>query len=504
MKVCEHAPLPGLPFDVMPSSRFLFAACLLAATLPAAHGHAQQSRTALAPGQLAVTNVAVVPMTRDTVFANHTVLVRDGRIVGVGPSASVTLPAGVRRIDGRGRFLIPGLADMHAHLFSDSEVHDSVAPFELGAMVANGITATRLMMGTPRQVQWRHAVREGRVLGPQLWLASPEFAGRPYGGSAFAGHAVPNADAARAAVREVAAAGYDFVKITLFVARDAYDALVDEARRLGIKVVGHVDPAVGVAHALASGQHVEHLDNYLEAVLADSAPSGVSLSDRGVYRPENWASVDHVDDAKVARLAGITARSGTFTTPTLTVFRNAFAERVPNDSLQQWPDWQMYPPAARQLWTRSQERYWATAASEARRRRWTATRYALVKAIADSGGRIMAGSDTPEFLHSYGWTLHRELQSLVAAGLSPFQALAAATRTPAEFVGASAEWGTIEVGKRADFVLLAANPLADIRNTSRIDGVAVGGRFVPADSLRALVRAAAQRLGGAPAPSNHD
>lgn len=120
-----------------------------------------------------------------------------------------------------------------------------------------------------------------------------------------------------------------------------------------------------------------------------------------------------------------------------------------------------------------------------------------MKAIADSGGRIMAGSDTPEFLHSYGYTLHRELESLVTAGLTPYQALAAATRTPAQFLGASAEWGTIEPGKRADLVLLSANPLADIRNTTRIEGVSLGGRWLDQPALAKLVKEATARLGGA-------
>lgn len=480
--------------------RFAFSNYVTASSVTAAWNDLQGSRAALATGTLAITHVTLIPMSRDTVLRDATVIVRDGRIAAVGPASGLDVPAGARRIDGRGKYLIPGLADMHAHLFADGDAPDSVAPYELGAMLANGITATRLMMGTAEQLALRSAVRRGAVGGPQLWLASPEFAGRAYG-DAFAGTAIPTPDAARAAVRAAADAGYDFIKVTLFVPRETFNALADEAKQRSIRVVGHVDPAVGVEHAMAAGQHVEHLDNYLESILADSAPMKASVSDRGVYRPQNWESLDHVDAAKLARLAGVTARSGTFTTPTLTIFRHAFAQRVPNDSLQRWPDWHMYPAAARELWLGSQARYWASAAAEPRRARWTTTRYALVKAIADSGGRIMAGSDAPEFLHSHGWTLHRELQSLVAAGLTPYQALAAATRTPAEFLGASEHWGTIEAGKRADLVLLDANPLDDIRHTTTIAGVSFGGRWIQATELRALVRDAMNRLSGSVAPA---
>jgi hypothetical protein len=221
-----------------------------------------------------------------------------------------------------------------------------------------------------------------------------------------------------------------------------------------------------------------------------------SVSDRGVYQPRAWETLDHVDDAKVQRIAGATARSGTFTTPTLTIFRNAFALGIPDSTVRAWPDWNVYPPEVRQMWVAARDRYWTNPATEARRHRWVAVRNALVKAIADSGGRIMAGSDTPEFLHSYGYTLHRELQSLVAAGLTPYQALAAATRTPAAFLNASTEWGTIEPGKRADLVLLSANPLEDIRNTTRIDAVSLGGRWLDSATLARMVKDATSRLSG--------
>ncbi|MGH7517909.1 MAG: amidohydrolase family protein [Gemmatimonadales bacterium] len=125
----------------------------------------------------------------------------------------------------------------------------------------------------------------------------------------------------------------------------------------------------------------------------------------------------------------------------------------------------------------------------------------LVKAIADSGGKLLAGSDTPEWFHVYGWALHRELASFVAAGLTPYQALEAATRNAAEFLGGSAEWGTIETGKRADLVLLSANPLEQITNTERIEAVSLGGRWLPKAELDRMIRRASDRLGGAPPDS---
>jgi hypothetical protein len=213
--------------------------------------------------------------------------------------------------------------------------------------------------------------------------------------------------------------------------------------------------------------------------------------------------MDHVDRRKVDSIAGATARAGAWISPTLNVFNSAFAGRESDSAIRSRPDWQMIPPTVREPYLRARTNYWSATAleqrTEARRRTYIATRNALVKAIQDSGGKLLAGSDTPEWFHVYGWGLHRELEALVAAGLTPFQALAAGSRNAAEYVGGMAEWGTIEPGKRADLVLLEANPLADIRNVGRIQAVAVGGRLLTRDELDRLVAAGRQAInGGAP------
>jgi imidazolonepropionase-like amidohydrolase len=468
-----------------------WALVFLAVISPGRAVHGQASRGALTSGNLAITNVTVIPMTRDTVLRDATIVVREGRITEVGATRNVRVPPGARLMDGRGKYLIPGLADMHTHLYSDGEVPDSLAKYELGVMAANGVTATRFMIGTREHFTLRREVEAGRIVGPQLWLASPQLTGQKDVNS----RVVTTPADAREAVKEMADLGYDFVKLTLFITPPVYDAIVSEAKRQGIRVVGHVDPEVGVARALAAGQQIEHLDNYLESVLADSAPMRTSVSDRGLFRLKNWESLDYVDDAKVDRIAGATARAGIYTCPTLTVFKTAFALGQSEEAIKARPDWGIMPPDLRELYLGAREKYWKNPATEARRMRWVQVRDRLVKAIADSGGKIMAGSDTPEWFFGYGWTLHREMESLVAAGLTPYQALAAATRNPAEFLRASKEWGTIEAGKRADLVLLTANPLEDIRNTSRIEAVVIGGRWLDREERNRMIAVAAERLG---------
>ncbi len=458
------------------------------------------SRGALASGTWAVTNVHVIPMTADTVLRDAVVFVRDGRIASVGSPRDVQLPDGVRRIDGGGGYLLPELADVHTHLFADTELPDSVAPYELAMMVANGVTAARLMIGRPGHFALRDAIARGTLLGPQLWVASPEFVGRPSPRATL----VDTPEAARTAVREAKAAGYDFIKITTGVMPPAYEALVAEAARVGIRVVGHVDPAVGIHRALATGQQVEHLDAYFEAVLADSVGSRASVTQAGLFRLDNWRTLDHVDDVKVTTLAGATARApgwGRWFSPTLNVFNDAFAVGPTDRELHARAEWSFLPPRWKEAYSRARVRYWAapndSVRTPARRQRFIEVRNRLVRAIVDSGGRLIAGSDTPEWFHLYGWGLHRELASYVTAGLSPYRALEAATRNAAEFLGAEGEWGTIARGRRADLLLVRGDPTRDITQLQQIAGVSVGGRWLGRDELDALVRRGAAVLGGA-------
>jgi imidazolonepropionase-like amidohydrolase len=454
------------------------------------------ARGALASGDLAITNVSVVPMTGNSVMRDAAVLVRDGRITHVGPQRELRVPRGARVIDGGGGYLMPGLADMHTHLFSDGdEVPDSAGPAELGVIVANGVTAVRFMIGTPEQLALREAVRAGSVLGPQLWVASPQLTGR-----ASENAIVTTTDAeAREAVRRAKREGYDFVKLTLFLTPPVWESIISEAAQQKIPVVGHVEPDVGVVRAAAAGQQLEHLDSFLEAALADSSPMKTSLTQGRVFNMRNWPSLDFIDAGKIDHLAGVVARSGVYVGPTQNVFNTAFGTGESLDTIRARQDFKHWPPRLREGYLRAHARYWApgndTLKTPARRAKYVAVRNQFVKAVQDSGGKLIAGSDSPEWFHLYGFGLHRELGAMVQAGLTPYEALVTATRNPAEFLGASSQWGTIEPGKRADLVLLSGNPLEDIANTARIQGVAIGGRWLDRGTLDELIAAGARATG---------
>jgi hypothetical protein len=224
----------------------------------------------------------------------------------------------------------------------------------------------------------------------------------------------------------------------------------------------------------------------METVLADSAPTRKSVSDVGANRAANWNSLAYVDPKKVEALAGATARAGAYVTPTIAFFFSWFATEYTDAEVQARPDYPYLPAAMKGPWERSRTFYWKNPPTAAQRAQYVAIRNRMVKAIVDSGGQVMAGSDGPGGLMAYGWMLHREMQALVGAGLTPYQALRAATVVPATWLGVIGEQGTIEVGKRADLLLLSANPLTNIANTMSIVGVAAAGNWYGPEQIAAM------------------
>jgi imidazolonepropionase-like amidohydrolase len=459
---------------------------LLAACLGATGAFAQA---------IAFTDVSVIPMDRERVLERQTVVVRDGRIAELGDAAKVRIPEGALRISGAGKFLIPGLLDMHTHLFSDNGgLPKEMGPEELKVMVAYGVTGARLMIGTPEHLRYRSQVARGEILGPALWVASPEVSG--LGNTPpLNGRLVKTAEEARAAVRDYKDAGYDFIKITEAVVQPACDAVYDEAKKQAIPVVGHVDPSVGANYAIEKGQQIEHLDAYLEAILSDDSPVKRSVSSRGLFQKENWTSLDHIDPAKLRAIAEKTAKAGIYSTPTLTFFKFIYGLQTPEEELRKWPDFRYMPPKSAAAWLSALPRIYARIqASEKHRKKYIETRFELTRRIHEAGGKIMAGSDSPELFIAYGLAIHRELECLVEAGLSPFSALAAATRVPAEFLKGEGEFGTIKKGLRADMVLLEANPLEIISNTRKIAGVMVAGTWIAGKECERMLDSAAEKI----------
>ncbi len=218
----------------------------------------------------AFVGVNVIPMDRERVITNQTVIVRNGVIAEIGDARKVKVPKDAVRVDATGKFLIPGLVDMHTHLLSDSDEYpDSIAENELRVMVANGVTTVRFMIGTPELLALRTRSAKGEIDAPTIFVASPHLTGREQGNN----FVVNTPEEAREAVRKSKAAGYDFIKITTFIKAEVYEAAVDEAAKQNIRVVGHADSRfVGVERAWKARQQIEHLDGYMELLLKPDAP----------------------------------------------------------------------------------------------------------------------------------------------------------------------------------------------------------------------------------------
>ncbi len=449
--------------------------------------------TSVSAQTVAFTNVNVIPMDRERVLANQTVVIKNGVIAEIGNAKNVKLAKDAVRIDGTGKYLVPGLVDMHTHLLSDSdEFPDSIGPQELRVMVANGVTTVRFMIGTPELLSLRSRSAGSEIDAPTIFVASPHLTGREQGNN----FVVTTPEEAREAVRKSKAAGYDFIKITTFIKAEVYEAAVDEAAKQNIRVVGHADSRfVGVERAWKAKQQIEHLDGYIELLLRDDAPMKGSVSDLYIYNPENWKSFDYIDESKIPEVARKTVASNPYVNPTHHFMKNSFGRLRTEDEIRKQPDFRFYPAKVQQQWLDfyKKNRFINTVPLE-KRARWIKLREQLIKAIYDAGGKLMTGSDTPEFLWLYGFGMHHELKALKDAGLSNYAVLEAGTKNPSLFLGTIDKVGTIEKGKRADLMLLNANPLADISATENRAGVMLKGKWHTQQELNQWLDEAAQAI----------
>jgi imidazolonepropionase-like amidohydrolase len=413
---------------------------------------------------VAFVDVTVIPMDRERRLPGQTVLVRGDRIVEIGPVARVRVPAGSVRVDGKGKFLIPGLAEMHAHI-PGGQASDTVVERTLFMYVAGGITTVRGMLGHPRHLELRDRAARGDLLSPTIYTSGPSLNG----------NTVPDAASAAKAVVEQKAAGYDLLKIHPGVSREAFDTLAATAKRVGMPFAGHVPEEVGIARALeARYATIDHLDGYIEGMLRDGAPL---TAEQSAFFGLNLG--EHLDEAKLAGLVQATKRAGVWNVPTQVLMENLTVAGS-SEELARRPEMRYVPAATRSEWAEMKDGMLAeTGATTESARRMMEMRRRLIKALHAARAGLLLGSDAPQVYNVPGFSTHRELASLVAAGLTPYQALETGTRNVATYFKTVQQTGTIETGKRADLVLLDGDPLADIGNTTRRSGVMVRGRWLP-------------------------
>jgi len=439
---------------------------LLAAVLaasPIVHSQATAPHPVPPQGTIVFEHVHVIPMDRERVLEDQTVVVRGGRIERIAPSSQVQPVAGAVRVEGRGKFLVPALAEMHAHI-PGGQATDAAIERVLFLYAANGLGTVRGMLGHPRHLPLKARVERGEILGPAIYTSGPSLNGK----------SIPTPEAATAAVKEQKAAGYDFLKIHPGVSRPAFDALAATASQVGIRFAGHVPADVGLARALeARYATIDHLDGYVEALAGAGGPTsqmfGLNL-------------VGSVDEAKLPGLVDATKKAGVAQVPTMSLLEHWLGPDDP-DAMTAWPEMRFVPKAQLEEWVETKRKF-AGGASEEDRKKFLELRRRILKALHDGGVQVLLGSDGPQVWNVPGFSVHRELRYMVAAGMTPWQALESGTRAVAAYFGMSADRGTIQHGKRADLVLLDGNPLQDIGNTSKISAVVLNGRLLTAEAIK--------------------
>lgn len=431
-------------------------------------------------GAVAFVDVNVIPMNTPIarVFGNQTVIVRDGRIAAVGPTASTEVPRDALRVDGRQKFLIPGLAEMHGHV--PGPQNPQLVEDVLFLYVAAGATTVRGMQGNPSQIELRRRIESGKLIGPRLFLAAPQMNDR----------SVPDVATARRLVREAKSAGFDLLKIQEGLSPEVYAAIVATAREEGIPFGGHVPDAVGVSGALQARQTtIDHLDNYLDALEAEDSPvRSAAPQVRARQLPF------HVDERKMEPVARATREAGVAVVPTMALWEVLRGARAA-ESMTDRPELRYMPRATVDTWIRSVNDTRAQANAEAARRE-VEIRNRMLKALYDAGVEILMGTDAPQIFSVPGFSLHRELPIMVAAGMSTWSVLRSGTINVARHLGIQRDAGTIEPGKWADMLLLEANPLDDINNVQRRAGVMARGRWLPESAIQQRLREIAARNAG--------
>ncbi len=430
-------------------------ALLLIALLPVLA--VAQTRQAAQPQVLALTHVNIIDMTSARPKLDMTLIIVGNRIAAIGKTRKVRVPKNAQVINATSRYLIPGLWDMHAHLGDE----DFDKNFHLRLFIANGITGIRIMEGAPEYHLWRKEAESGTLLAPRMVIAS-----RVIG---FGDLSNISEAQAREEVRKAKQADADFIKVHDNLSRASYFALINEAKRLALPVEGHTPISITAEEASQAGQKsIEHL-------------TGLAPAENDGALAEKWFA--------------IFKKNQTWQCPTL-IMRHNYA-LLNDNSFTSDPRLKYVKPSWKEGWLSMTKEAQTWSADEARKRKETIRKEdAIVGEMRKAGVGILAGTDDANPYVLPGFSLHDELALLVKAGLTPMEALQAATYNPAKFLGLLNSLGTVERGKLADLVLLEANPIENISNTKKIAAVIRNGNYLGRESLDKIlaeVEAAANR-----------
>lgn len=396
-----------------------------------------------APSLVAIVDVNVIPMDREGVLEHQTVVVRGSRIAAVGPVGNTQVPAGATRVSGAGKYLMPGLVDMHVHLYSLPE---------LKMNLVNGITTVYNLNGRPAHLAWRDRITKGQLLGPTIVTCGPTI------------YECDTAADARQRVEAMAKRGYDAIKIYNDVSKEAFPALIESARSRHMLVVGHIPRAPGFDDTLKYKVPIAHAEEFLYTVFND-----------GKTGPD-----------EIPAVAKRTVDAGVSVTATLVTYDHIYRQASDLKGLLARPATQFLAPWRAELWQPGVNTYEQRFKDPKVQQKLAANlrfQKALIREIHKIGGVVLAGTDANCPGSVPGFELAEEIRNLGDCGFTPYEALKAATVDAAFSLGKRDEFGAVRAGQQADLLLLDANPLSDLKNLESPAGVVARGQWLSRDRL---------------------
>jgi hypothetical protein len=418
-------------------------------------------------------NATLITMDGASVLEKHDLLVQDGRIARISSTGTAIAPAGTTVVDGTGRFLMPGFAEMHAHVPGPEPA--GYAEDLLTLFVAHGITTIRGTLGQPLHLELRGRVERGELIGPRLFTSGPSING----------NTAPDAATAERMVREQKRAGYDFLKLHPGLKRDVFDVLVATARAESIPFSGHVSAEVGLVHALAAKQSaIDHLDGYIMALAAARC---LDDPERAGFMGLGFA--DCADESRIPELVKATLEAGTSMVPTQ-VLVEQWASPPTDEMLRARSAYRFLSPATIAQWRKARVQFDQVSPQA---KRFVELRHELLRQLHAAGVPILLGSDAPQLFNIPGESTFSELELYGRIGLSPMDALATGTVNVARFFGQEDRFGRLREGFEADVLLLSADPRTHLANVRKLEGVMLRGRWLPRARLDVMLDEIAAR-----------
>lgn len=423
-------------------------------------------------------SVNVIPMDKERVIENQVVVVKNGIIQSIGDISKAKYSTNAFVIDGKGRYLIPGLAEMHAHVppIDDLEPMKEV----LMLFAVNGVTTIRGMLGHPRHLELRGKIQSGEIIGPRFFTSGPSFNGQ----------SVKTAEAGVTMVKQQKQAGYDFLKLHPGLTKETFSTIEKTAKEENIPFAGHVSYDVGVWRAIDAGYAtIDHLDGFVESLVPDI--ENISEQQNGLF---GMYSADKADESRIPKLMTALREKNIWVVPTQALAERWFTPNKTAEELRNEPEMIYMGANTLQNWVNSKKNLMANPKYDAASmNRFISLRRKLIYECNKNGVGVLLGSDAPQVFDVPGFSIHHELKYMVDAGLTPYEALRTGTVNVAKFYNRSNDMGTIKAGAVADLILLNGNPLKDIEQTKKIEGVMLGYRWLSKDYIDAELKKLAKK-----------